>query len=189
LSDTIKILVQQPPSPVRIDILQTPPVKIVINPLQLSQSLRIFVNNPPAVKINISNVPQPISIIRAGVSINNYRADNYSFETAGETISSGKIVYLFNGKVYNFDPSNVILYGRSFGISKTSGLLNSSIQIQWTGKFYESGLGLIGDEIYYAGLNGLPTQNINGFALIQPIGFSINTDTLFINFTTALLTS
>lgn len=112
-----------------------------------------------------------------------------SQETAGETISSGKIVYTLAGKIYNFDPADASLYGRAFGLSKTSAVLNGAIDIQWSGKFYEAGLGLTQDEIYFAGTNGLPTTNITGFNLIQPIGFARDSNTLMINFTTAFLTT
>lgn len=113
----------------------------------------------------------------------------FSTETAGETISSGKVVFSQAGKMYNFDPADTTLYGKAFGISKTSALIDQPISIQWSGKFYESGLGLTQDEYYFAGPSGLPTLDPLGFDLIQPIGFAIDSNTLMINFTTAFLTT
>ena len=108
---------------------------------------------------------------------------------AGENISGGKIVYSLGSKLYNFDPFDISLYGRTFGISITAALLNQSLTVQWGGIFTQTGLGLTADGYNFAGINGLPTQNITGFALIQPIGHAINADSLMINFTTALLTT
>lgn len=131
--------------------------------------------------LNDSNVWVPIPGIGGDVLI--------SSEVAGETISSGKIVFSEGGKMYNFDPSDVNLYGRAFGLSKTSGTLDSPITIQWSGKFSEVGLGLTADQYYFAGTSGLPTLDITGFNLIQPIGFAIDADSLMINFSTSILTT
>lgn len=156
----------------------------------MNDVIKIYVTPPVPVKLIKPSTLPAIKLIKVGTTIqNSFISDNLTEEIAGETISSGKVVYSSGGKIYNFNPGDVTLYGRSYGISKTSAVINQQLTIQWGGKFSEAGLGLVQDQIYYAGTSGLPTTNITGFLLIQPIGFAIDSDNLMINFTTAILTN
>lgn len=75
-------------------------------------TIKVLVTPPPEVKVMVQ-APVAFKLLKVGSVINNYNvtgAVNSSTETAGETISSGKVVYLLSNRVYNFDPGDVSIY-------------------------------------------------------------------------------
>lgn len=54
--------------------------------------------------------------------------------TAGQTISSGRVVIADSGKAMYFQPGTIAHAGRAYGISRSSGALNSTIIVQIAGE-------------------------------------------------------
>lgn len=109
--------------------------------------------------------------------------------TAGQNLSSGRIVYMNSGKAYYYDPSDSNLAGLVLGITKTAALIDTEVLIQLSGVFEETGLGLTPDAKYFIGSNGTLTTNLIGLLVVQQAGVSIDTNKLNINFYSPFITA
>jgi hypothetical protein len=96
---------------------------------------------------------------------------------AGESISSGNVVYSDNGVAYNFDTTNNTLQGKVLGIARTSATISNYIDIYFEGIAEISGWGLTPNSIYYAGLTGNLSLTPTG-TLSEMIGISLTSNKL-----------
>lgn len=119
------------------------------------------------------------------VSLANYSGGNGGnsdlITIAGLPLSGGRVVAIREGKAVYFDPEDPDFYGSVCGITKTSAAEGDSVSVQMSGIFYESGLGLIADSLYYVGLNGTLITDPSGLKIMQPLGVSIDENKLKIN--------
>lgn len=131
----------------------------------------------------IEIIVQPAPVLEVEISIQpEVTIPNMDYNaTAGMDMSSGRVVVIKDDVAIYFNPNDLSMYGLVTGITKTSCLTGQSIGIKLNGIFYESGLGLTPNAIYYAGINGALITNPTGLKLVQPVGSSISTETLNIN--------
>lgn len=105
--------------------------------------------------------------------------DNIEVYPAGENISSGFAVYVNNGLLYKYDPTNVSLYNRYIGIAKNAALTGEAVTVITQGIYEQAGFGLTPDQVYYVGLNGVLTltpPEAPEFAISQPVGSAIDSN-------------
>lgn len=108
---------------------------------------------------------------------------------AGQSLSGGRVVVIKNGKAVYFNPNDITMLGLVTGITKTAAANNAEVQIKLFGAFYEAGLNLTSDEMYFVGVNGTLVTDPTGLLIVQPIGNALNSDTLNININSPILTS
>src|SRR5437870_1966433 len=98
--------------------------------------------------------------------------------TAGQDMSSGRMVYMSGGLAFYYDPADETLAGKPIGITKTAVLTNAEVEVQVSGIFHQNGLGLTADQKYFIGINGTLTTNPIGLKVVQQIGVSLDTNNL-----------
>ena len=131
-----------------------------------------IVDNAPQVNIKIVD---HYSDSDGGIDYSTYNT------TAGEVLSGGRVVVIKDNKAYYFNPNDITMLGLVTGITKTAASLNATIAIKLFGSFYESGLNLTPNEMYFVGVNGTLVTDPSGLLIVQPIGNALNSDTLNIN--------
>lgn len=113
--------------------------------------------------------------------VNNARYAPTYTAIAGLGLSSARVVSIINGTAVYYNPMDVGMYGLITGLTMTSAVIGGKIEIQLSGAFYESGLGLEQGKEYFAGPDGTITVNPAGLKLVQSIGNSIDSNTLNLN--------
>lgn len=107
---------------------------------------------------------------------------------AGETLGGGKLVYYSSGAFYLYDSNNTDLADRVFGLTVGAASINQNVDVQISGIFTEVGLGLTPDENYYAGINGLITNDPSPYAVCTLIGVAIDSDNLKLSIQQSIIT-
>lgn len=110
------------------------------------------------------------------------------FAEAGETISAGRCVVWNAGKVYKFNPSDPSHMRGVLGLTKTSALPGSVVEIVIAGPLNDAGFAFSGDVQLFAGAGGVVTQTPPSSGVVAPIGFSMGTNTVFVNINSSVLT-
>jgi hypothetical protein len=94
--------------------------------------------------------------------------------TAGQTISSGRVLVIDGGKAYYFQPGTIEHVGRAYGISRSSGVLDGQVTVQISGEITDASFfTFTADTALWVWANGeikntLPT----GVPIIQKAGIA-----------------
>lgn len=110
----------------------------------------------------------------------NGQAEAILTTTAGMDLSGGRVITIVDGKAVYYDPNDETMYGEVVGITQDAALSGQQVKVQLDGLYYEAGLGLIPDQLYFAGLNGQLTLNPSGLKTIQSMGSSVDANRLSI---------
>jgi len=101
---------------------------------------------------------------------------------SGENLNGHKVVVSINNKVYNFDPANVLHYGRVIGITLGASISGAASSVLQSGEIVFAGWGLVDGPQYAQSLGNISTTPpITG--IIQPVGLSRGPGTLIVNIT------
>jgi hypothetical protein len=125
------------------------------------------------------------------IPVEDLQASNYFVKittTAAEPINAGRLVKIVSGQAYLFDPTDENNYGLLAGIATKSVLLGQQLPIITSGQFENVGAGYTPNEIYFAGINGVPTTNPSGLKIIQPIGMALDSNKLNFNIQQSIIT-
>lgn len=106
---------------------------------------------------------------------------------AGETLGGGKLVYLSGDKFFLYDASDVSLADTAFGMTMSAANINEALSVKITGVFTEAGLGLIPNEEYFAGINGLLTNAATN-TVITSVGIAVTADQIKIEIQPSIIT-
>lgn len=106
--------------------------------------------------------------------------------TAGEILGGGKLVYLSGGKFYLYNANNIALADLAFGITKGAAAIDADVSVQYIGIFTEVGLGLTPNIEYYAGINGLLTNNPT-YATVTSVGIAITNNSIKIEIQSSII--
>jgi hypothetical protein len=142
---------------------------------------KVIVRYRPPNKVNVYNYP-PYGQSGGGIDYSTYNT------TSGEALSGGRVVVIKNNQAFYFNPNDITMLGLVTGVTKTAASLNASVAIKLFGAFYESGLGLTPNEMYFVGVNGTLITDPTGLLIVQSIGNSLNEDTLNININSPIVT-
>ena len=109
---------------------------------------------------------------------------------SGEIISGGMaLISATDGKVYKYDITNEEHYGKFIGISKTSAILNASIEVYKVGDIaQEVGSGWSDGQIYYISPTSLLTTIAPSTGTVVRIGVGVATDKIIINSSQEIIT-
>jgi hypothetical protein len=140
-------------------------------------------NNYPGVIKVIASQPAAIIAQVKGLFPSASGNDNSMFKAvAGQNLSSGRVVYIQAGKAYYFNPDDVSLYGKSFGITTQAALQDGNVSVQMFGVMYWPDNNLSAGSVYYAGSQGQFTTDPNSLHVLQRIGHAIAQDKFKIQF-------
>lgn len=125
------------------------------------------------------------------IPVEDLQASNYFVKintTASEPINAGRLVKIVSGQAYLFDPMDENNSGLLAGIATKSVLAGQQLPIITSGQFENVGAGYTPNEIYFAGINGIPTTNPSGLKIIQPIGMALDSNKININIQQSIIT-
>jgi len=146
---------------------------------------------PPDIIVTEDQQPSNILVNDENVNIYEETKDGTSdIFTAGEALSPGLLVYSLGAKVYRFQATDPTLYHRKVGFAMNTAATDAPVRVKWSGHFSISGWALTSDIRYFAGINGLIVPDITvvaGLRIVLPVGVTINTEKLFIDFGTSYL--
>lgn len=94
--------------------------------------------------------------------------------TAGENLSTGRIVVIDAGQAFYFQPTNPAHAGRVYGITKSSASLGGSVTVQFTGDTSDPAFSFTADSGLYAIADGVITATKPSSGTIQYIGTAIS---------------
>jgi hypothetical protein len=106
---------------------------------------------------------------------------------AGENISSGRVVQITDGSAFYYDPTDNDSVGFILGITKNAALVDDLVNVQNSGVCYLPGQGFTPGRRYYAGPLGTLVETTNTL-IVQPVGHSISSDKIVINFLSPIKT-
>jgi hypothetical protein len=115
-------------------------------------------------------------------------AGNIYQAIAGQSLSSGRLVVVANGKAIYFNPADTNLYGKTLGLTMQAVANNAAVDVQIFGVFNWVDNNLNAGSIYYAGPNGQLTTSSNGLTVLQKVGHAIASNKLMIDFNLNVLT-
>jgi len=127
-----------------------------------------------------------VSYFKNGNSLpGNFATSDIYTGISGENLGANKVVYIDNGKVKLFDPMNSAIKGKVLGMTIMAALNNNVVDVQLSGFYQNSGLSLIKDNIYYAGIGGdlvlESVVNTNSYAIKQQVCIAVDTNEIAIN--------
>jgi hypothetical protein len=111
------------------------------------------------------------------------------FFTAGQNLSSGRIVSMIDDVIVYFDPTDEGFAGNVLGIAKTAALEGDDVSVVTDGIFELVGLGLTPGLKYYAGPNGSVISNPSGLKVVQSIGTALTSNKLKISISSPIITN
>jgi hypothetical protein len=107
--------------------------------------------------------------------------------TAGETLSTGRLVILDAGTVKYFQPSNPLHAGRAYGVTLTSATIGNSVNVQLSGELTDAAFSFATDSRLWAGANGRIYDTIQA-GIIQKAGVSSGANKMKIDFSIQIVT-
>lgn len=102
--------------------------------------------------------------------------------TAGENLSSGRVVVIQGGEAFYFQPSDVSHGGRAWGITVTSATAGNDVTIQREGVVTDAAFSGFSDEALYVGTDGELQTSWPGAGLLQKAGISAGANKVKIDF-------
>lgn len=171
--------------------VSTPRIPIYLRVSTSGQpTIRVTSNNPtntirvstgrPTVHLTVKGiVNQGPQGPPGGVLINPY--------IAGENLSTGRAVIKSVNKIYYFNPEDVTHVGRAMGITVTSGLTNESVNVQMNGAVTDASFSFTADQPIYVTTGGVLVNTIPPTTLLQRAGLAISTNSILIEFNTAII--
>jgi hypothetical protein len=107
---------------------------------------------------------------------------------AGENLSGGRVVYLYDNRIFYYNPSDPKLCGTAIGMTKNAARIGENVKVQIAGKFYEQGLGLQSGKTYFVGMNGTLVLNPAGLKIVQSVGTALDENTIVLKFHAPIVT-
>lgn len=106
---------------------------------------------------------------------------------AGENLSTGRAVVAVDNEAFYFQPSNVSHAGRMIGVTKTSGSVGQSVNVQFAGHITDGALSFAPNLPLWADTDGeiVDAQN-PAWLIIQKAGVSIEGDAMLIDFSVSI---
>lgn len=74
--------------------------------------------------------------------------------TAGQNLSTGRVVIVDAGKAWYFQNTNAAHHGRAYGITTTSATTNGSVMVAISGIVEDSAFGFAADTVLWVGADG-----------------------------------
>lgn len=107
--------------------------------------------------------------------------------TAGQNLSTGRVVIIDNGEAFYFQPSNTAHQGRAYGITITSATQGANVDVQISGERADAAFSFTADTPVWVDADGeiVNTQPVTG-ALIQLAGVASGAKKLVIDFSLSI---
>lgn len=101
---------------------------------------------------------------------------------AGENLSSGRVVIMDGGAAVYFQPSDIDHAGRAYGVTTTSAIAGSDVNVQTLGEVFDAAFSFGLDKILFVGANGVIQDTVPVATVLQKAGISIGADKMKIDF-------
>lgn len=106
--------------------------------------------------------------------------------TAGQNLSSGRVVVMDGGAAWYFDPTNTAHAGRAYGVTTTSATAGAAVNVAVSGVIDDAAFSFSTDAALWAGADGEIFETVQAGALVQKAGVSIAGGTIKIDFSIQL---
>ena len=107
--------------------------------------------------------------------------------TAGEALSSGRVVIIDGGEAFYFQPGTAAHAGRAFGVTATSASVGNPVNIQIGGEITDAGIAATADAVAWVGSNGQITATAPTSGLLQQAGMGITGTKIKIQFNSIII--
>ena len=106
---------------------------------------------------------------------------------AGQNLSSGRAVIIDDGKAFYFQPGNVLHHGRAYGITATSALITTNVDIQIGGERSDAAFSFVADTPVWVDEDGeIVNTQPSGLAIVQQAGVASAAKKMIINFSLSI---
>lgn len=113
---------------------------------------------------------------------------NYSRFTAGQNLSSGRLVIISGGQAYYFQPGNTAHAGRAYGITTTSATAGGTVTIVTNGEVEDAAFGFAADKTLWVTTDGEIVDTYPALAVAQKAGISIGADRMVLDLSIQAIT-
>lgn len=121
-----------------------------------------------------------IKVSEEGVCCYTNNASQIEAYTAGEILNGHRLVYLKDSKAYKASNDNPDCFNRIVGMTVNAALEDELVNVK-QGKIVNPGWALSPNTLYYLGIDGEITSVPPTSGILQAIGYSYDTDTMYIN--------
>lgn len=90
--------------------------------------------------------------------------------TAGETLSSGRVVVITGGQAFYFQPGTAAHMGKAYGITTSSATLGNTVNIQISGEVTDAAFSSLSEGQVWVGTNGVVQNALPGTGILQKAG-------------------
>jgi len=110
--------------------------------------------------------------------------------TAGQNLSTGRVVIVDAGKAWYFQNTDAAHHGRAYGITKTSATANGTVTVALSGIVEDSAFGFAADTVLWVGADGeiFNTQPVTG-VIFQKAGVAGGAKKIRIDFSLSTYTN
>lgn len=109
--------------------------------------------------------------------------------TAGENLSSGRVVIIDGGEAFYFQNTDIAHKGRAYGVTKTSALAGNDVTIQVYGTVTDAAFTFSPDTTLWVGADGEIFSTMQAGAIIQKAGVAAEVDKMKIDFSIQITTT
>lgn len=153
---------------------------VIIN--QVEKIYNVTVNQSlKQISTNIINQPKQVTVEVAALGKRGFKGDSGGIieKISGEDIPSHTPIVLINDTAFKLDSSNPLHQFAFVGFSTNGTSIGQICNIKQVGEVVLVGWGLIPNQQYLAGVNGiLITENLSDSNFTKVIGYATNSDTL-----------
>jgi hypothetical protein len=107
--------------------------------------------------------------------------------TAGENLSTGRVVIMDGGVAVYFQPSNVNHAGRAYGVTTSSAIFGSDVNVQVIGDVTDAAFTFAVDRLLWVGNDGEILDTLPAFAVLQKAGISTLFNKMKIDFSQQII--
>ena len=100
---------------------------------------------------------------------------------ANEAIQQNKVVCIYNGFAYIYQPTNDTINDFPIGIAKEAVTQGGKLRVAIAGRL-DNFTGLVQNTKYYASANGGITSTVPTSGMLRSVGFAMDTDSLILDF-------
>lgn len=99
-------------------------------------------------------------------------------ETAGQSLSAGRLVTATPAGAFYYDPTDLTQYGKLIGLTKAAATISDAVTIATIGEVLLVGIGFTPGNRFWAGPNGTLLTSPPTSGLVVPVGYAVDSDTI-----------
>ena len=106
--------------------------------------------------------------------------------TAGENMSTGRVVVIDNGEAFYFQPTDATHHGRAYGITTTSATAGNDVDVQICGEVIDAAFTFSPDLPVWVDVDGEIVDTQPATTLIQKAGVTTTAQKILIDFSISI---